>query len=155
MKFTDLAEQRTSLLEDLSKQLGAEITFAYQTMVQADNMRYREKKGYSPYFYVAPEGNDSPQKMQASEAAAKAFTTKWSLVEDALKALKQGKPTREHYLTLVEFATSTENTAFHQSIKSLMADVEPFNPAPPEPVEVDFSRFEELYAQHGINLFIC
>lgn len=149
MKFTDLAEQRTAIVDDLIKRLDIDLNAAAQVHREAAKRRYEAKQdgSVSSYFFMPPEGNDTPQKMNDSEAYATTFSDKWFPVESAVKALKAGKPTREHYLTLDGFATSVEDTPFHQRIKSLMANVEPFNPAPPEPVKVDLSYLDKRYEE--------
>jgi len=150
MKFTELAAERADILEDLRRRLDIDLTCASQTCRQAAKMRYEtsQNPAVSPFFFVPPEGNNTKEKMDASEAYAQKFSSEWSPVKAAVNALINGIPTKEHYLTLATMSASNLDTYFHRSIKSLMAGVEPFDPPIPEPVKPDLSYLDALYEQN-------
>lgn len=150
MKFTELADKHAEILDDLRKRLDIDLTRASQVCRQAAKMRYDASQDHvvSPFFYVAPEGNNTPAKMDASEAYANQFCDEWFPVEAAINALIEGKPTCEHYLTLANLSASNLDTYFHQKIKILMAGVEPFNPSIPEPVKPDLSYLDDIYERY-------
>jgi hypothetical protein len=123
IEFNDLGNKRPELLEKVMKIMERTLddcAIEYANGVKFEYRANHPKKDevVSAFFYQPPEGVDSLEKAQFMKQNGTSQMQKWEPVNNALKALKEGRATYQDYQTLQNVA----DNKFPQMIQ-LLADV--------------------------------